>query len=132
MSDAELAALNLAVDFITWLLPTSSRFPQAHRQTITLNLLASALDLHERLEAASVAQGSSRLATLILVVDDLGKVRLYLRMAAKLSWVNQTEYLKTVQLLAELDRHLQTWIKITRGGVQDSAQMSLTSFTVSS
>ena len=114
MGEAELAILNLTVDFIAWLLPTSSQFPHAHRQTVTLHLLAAALDLHERLEAASAAQGSARLAILGLVVNDLGKVRLYLRMAEKLKWLAPGEYLKTVRLLAEIDCQLRAWIKITR------------------
>lgn len=116
MSENELAIINLSLDFLSWLLPVSQNFPVLHRQTITLNLLGAALDLHEHMEAASQAFGSARLILLSQVETDLGKIRLYLRMTEKMSWLPAGEYLKAVQKLAEVNLHLRTWSKHTQVG----------------
>ncbi len=113
MTHNEQIILNDTVDFITWLLPASHNFPRAHRQTVTLRLLGAALDLHEHLEAASLASGSARLILLNQAEQDLGKVRLYLRMAEKLGWLPPGEYLVAVNWLASIAHQRSAWATLT-------------------
>ena len=71
-----------------WLLPLTNHFPRAHRHTVTRRLTDAALDLRERLEEANL-QPAGRLTLLIQADAALSKLRLYLRLAARLGWLKR-------------------------------------------
>jgi len=79
-------------DFLSWLLPVSNNFPRAHRHSFTQRLLNSAFDLREHLESANHRKGRQRLAYLNQADEDLDRVRLYLRLAAKWGWLSPGQY----------------------------------------
>lgn len=101
-------------DFLTWLLPVTNHFPRAHRHTFTQRLLTAAFDLRERLEAANAVNGAARLALLRQADLDLGRVRLYLRLAVRWDWLSAGQYRHAAEMVAEIGRLLGGWIRVSR------------------
>jgi len=114
MPASEMPIFTRTFDFLTWLLPASNRFPRAHRFTVTQRLLDAAFDLREHLEAANHQQGLSRLNLLRQADQDLGRVRLYLRLAAHWNWLTPGQYEHAAGMLAEIGRLLGGWLKVTQ------------------
>jgi len=112
----EMPIFTRTFDFLTWLLPATNHFPRAHRHTFTQRLLDAAFDLRERLEEANYRKGSARLERLRQADESLGKVRLYLRLAARWGWLNEGQYQHVAVMVAEIGRLLGGWQKVTAGG----------------
>lgn len=113
MTTPEMPIFTRTFDFLAWLLPASNRFPRAHRFTLTQRLLNAAFDLREHLEAANARLGKERLAWLAQADADLDRVRLYLRLAAKLDWLTAGQYQHVAAMVAEIGRLLGGWKKAT-------------------
>ena len=107
----EMVIFTRTFDLLTWLLPATNHFPRAHRQTATLRLLNAAFDLRERLEAANGSRGTARLALLRQADLDLGRVRLYLRLAVKWNWLTPGQYQHAAAMLTEIGCLLGGWLK---------------------
>ncbi|MBN2549765.1 MAG: diversity-generating retroelement protein Avd [Anaerolineales bacterium] len=114
MNQAEMPIFTRTFDFLTWLLPVTNNFPRAHRQTATRRLLEAAFDLRERLETANTASGATRLLLLRQADLDLGRVRLYLRLAVKWGWLKPGQYQHAAGMTTEIGRLLGGWIKVTQ------------------
>lgn len=113
MAAKEMPIFVRTFDFLTWLLPISNRFPKPHRHTYTSRLLHTAFDLLERLEEANNRRGIERLKTLKLADEVLGKLRIYLRMAAKWGWLSEGQYQHVAAMVVEIGRLLGSWLKMT-------------------
>ena len=100
-------------DFLTWLLPVSNNFPRAHRHTVTRRLLDASFDLREHLEAANHRMGRARLAQLDLADEDLDRVRVYIRLAARWGWLSSGQYRHVAEMVAEIGRLLGGWKRVT-------------------
>jgi four helix bundle protein len=113
MTDAkqEMPIFTRTFDFLTWLLPMTNSFPRAHRFTLTQRLLQAAFDLRERLEEANYRQGKERVERLKRADEALGKVRLYLRLAAKWEWLTSGQYGHAARMIEEIGRLLGGWLK---------------------
>ena len=98
-------------DLLTWLVPHTSHFPRAHRQTFTRRLLDAAFDLREMLELANVRQGSARRAALLRADEALAKVRVYLRLAKQWGWQTEAQHGHAAGMLVEIGRLLGGWLK---------------------
>ena len=109
----EMPIFTKSFDFLSWLLPMTNHFPKIHRQTFTHRLLNAAFDLREHLEAANHVMGSKRLALLKLADQDLDRVRLYLRLAAKWNWLTPGQYQHAAVMVTEIGKLLGGWIKTT-------------------
>ncbi len=116
MSDprAEMPIFIRTFDFLAWLLPQTNKFPRAHRFTLTQRLLNAAFDMREYLEEANFRQGKARLEKLAQADQALDRVRVYLRLAAKLEWLTAGQYQHAAQMVAEIGRLLGGWKKVTR------------------
>lgn len=98
-------------DYLTWLLPMTNHFPRAHRFTLTQRLLNAAFDLRERLEEAQHRQGRGRIERLAQADEALDKVRLYMRLAYRWSWLTDGQYKHSAELLTEIGKLLGGWRK---------------------
>jgi hypothetical protein len=113
MANAEMPIFTRTFDFLTWLLPATNHFPRAHRHTFTQRLLSAAFDLREHLEAANHRHGQERLKLLHAADEDLDRVRIYVRLAAKWGWLSAGQYQHVAAMVAEIGRLLGGWHKVT-------------------
>jgi hypothetical protein len=104
-------------DFLTWLLPATNNFLRAHGHTFTQRLLDAAFDFQERIEEGNARKGQARLAQLQRADEALGKVRIYLRLAARWHWLNEGQYAHAARMFSEIGNLLGGWLKQTREGV---------------
>jgi 23S rRNA-intervening sequence protein len=107
----EMAIFTRTTDFIAWLVPMTNHFPKLHRYTVTRRLLDAAMDFLEHLVKANGRRGSERRNHLRRADDNLGKIRLYLRLAHRWQWLNDGQYKHAGRLVAELGRLLGGWMK---------------------
>lgn len=109
----EMPIFTRTFDLLTWLLPVTNNFPRAHRHTATKRLLDAAFDLREHLQAANARLGRERLGWLDLVDQDLDRLRLYLRLAARWGWLNAGQYQHAAVMVTEIGKLLGGWKKVT-------------------
>ncbi len=114
MSSPETPIFTRTFDFLTWLLPATNHFPRAHRHTFTQRLLDAAFDLREHLEAANYRRGQERLACLRAADEDLDRVRVYIRLAAKWGWLSSAQYGHVAGMTTEIGKLLGGWKKVTQ------------------
>jgi len=114
MAGQEMPIFTRSFDFLSWLLPATNDFPRAHRHTFTRRLLDAAFDLRERLEEANQRQRKARLERLEKADEALARVRLYLRLAARWSWLSEGQYEHVAKMVAEIGRLLGGWMKATK------------------
>ena len=112
MPPAEMPIFTRTFDFLAWLLPPTNQFPRAPRHTLTRRLLDAAFDLRERLEEANARQ-AQRLDRLAEADVALGRVRVYVRLTAKLGWLTTGQYEHVSLMVAEIGRLLGGWQKAT-------------------
>lgn len=112
MSHAEMPIFTRTFDFLSWLLPITNNFPRAHRHTLTKRLLDAAFDLRERLEEANQRQ-TRRLERLGEADEALARVRVYVRLAARMGWLTSGQYEHVAAMTAEIGRLLGGWQKVT-------------------
>ena len=98
-------------DMLVWLLQVTRHFPKMHRHDFTKRLLDAAFDLRERLEEANIRRGSGRIERLRLADEALARLRLYIRLAAKMGWLNGGQYQHGAAMLVEIGKLLGGWIK---------------------
>ena len=113
MTKPEMPIFTRTFDFIAWLLPATDHFPRSHRHTLTKRLLDAAFDLREHLESANHRNGPKRSAMLKAADEDLDRVRIYLRLAAKLTWLSAGQYRHVSEMVSEIGRLLGGWHKTT-------------------
>jgi four helix bundle protein len=113
MPAAEMPIFTRTFDFLTWLLPASNHFPRAHRFSFTQRLLGAAFDLRQHLEEANHRSGRERMACLQKADEDLDAVRLYLRLAARWSWLSAGQYQHVAAMTTEIGKLLGGWKKVT-------------------
>jgi four helix bundle protein len=101
-------------DFITWLMNASKNFPRSQRFIITKRLLDAGLNLQERLVDANAIQGRARMRNLDLADAELDKVRLYLRLVFRWSWISLGQYRYAALQVTEIGRLLGGWKKVTK------------------
>jgi four helix bundle protein len=111
--EAEMPIFTRTFDFLTWLLPLTEHFPRAQRFTVTARLLDAAFNLREHLEEAQHRSGKERLERLARADEELSRVRLYLRLAAKWEWVTAGQYQHAAVMVAEIGKLLGGWKKVT-------------------
>ena len=113
-SRAEMPIFAKTYDFLAWLVLLTNNFPRAQRYAVTQRLLDAALDYLERLVEANAVRGATRMKLLEAADAEMGKVRLYLRLAHHWRWITSGQYEHAGRLIAELGRLLGGWQKVTR------------------
>lgn len=101
-------------DFVTWLMAVTNHFPRSQRFLVTKRLLDAALDFQELLVDANACRGQARLGKLDQADAELDKVRLYLRLAFRWSWLSSGQYEHAAAHVTEIGRLLGGWKKVTR------------------
>ncbi len=101
-------------DLLDWLLPVTNSFPRTYRHSFTQRLLDAAFDLNERLQEANLRYGQARIERLALADEALDKLRVYLRLAARLNWLKPGQYQHVAAMVAEIGRLLGGWRKATQ------------------
>jgi four helix bundle protein len=102
-------------DFISWLIPRTMSFPRSHRFVVTKRLQDSALSFQEYLIDANRRRGRARVEQLRLADAALDKVRIYLRLALRWAWLNESQYLHVSKMVKEIGDLLGGWIKQSTG-----------------
>ena len=110
---AETPIFSRSYDFLLWLLQVTRHFPRMHRHDFTRRLLDAAFDLRERLEEANCRRGPARRERLALADEALGRVRVYVRLAARMGWLSEGQYGHAAALLVEIGKLLGAWIKVS-------------------
>lgn len=103
--------LTRTFDLLTWLLPKAETFPKTYRHTLTQRLLNAALDFQESLFHAHSQTGTTRAKHLRAADAYLNTLRLYLRLAHHLKWLNDGQYEHVSRMVAEIGRLLGGWMK---------------------
>ena len=114
MARQEMPIFTRTFDMLNWLLPATNNFPRTYRHSFTQRLLDAAFDLNERLYEANLRYGRARLERLALADEALDKLRAYLRLAARLSWLKPGQYQHVAAMVAEIGRLLGGWRKATQ------------------
>lgn len=114
----ELPLFTKTMDFIAWLTPVTQHFPRLHRQTVTRRLLDAALNFQEAILEANSRRGAARLEWLLAADAQLDKVRLYLRLAHRLTWLSPGQYDHVSHMVSELGRLLGAWHKSTQRAIE--------------
>jgi hypothetical protein len=102
-------------------LPKAGKFPRVYRHTLTQRLMEAALNLQELFFDAQVREGAGRLEQLRRADAELNKLRLYLRIAHRLRWLNDGQYRHVSTLVAEIGRMLGGWTKATARAVSPAS-----------
>ena len=95
------------------MLPATNHFPRARRHDFTRRLLDAAFDLRERLEEANLRKGPSRRERLDRADEALVRLKVYIRLASKLGWLDAGQYQHIAGIYAEVGRLLGGWQKAT-------------------
>jgi len=98
-------------DLFTWLLPHIETFPRLYRTSISQRLLAVMLDFQETLYDAHSQGGTTRQKYLRTADAHLNKIRFYMRLAHRSTWLKDGQYLHVSRLIDEIGRLLGGWIK---------------------
>lgn len=113
-ADSEQPLFVKTFDFLVWLTAATNHFPRLHRHTVTRRLLEAALSFQETILTANNLRGRARLDTLERADAELDKVRVYLRLAHRVQWLNLGQYEHAGRSVAEIGRLLGGWQKLTR------------------
>lgn len=116
MSNPEMPIFTRTFDLLTWLLPATNHFPRAHRHTVTHRLLSAAFDLRELLERANLHRGDERAKLLVDAEDALARLRVYLRLVHRWTWMSDGQYEHVSRMVVEVGRLLGGWRKATASG----------------
>jgi hypothetical protein len=109
----EMVIFTRTFDLLAWLLPMTNHFPRVFRHTFTQRLLDAAFDLRERLEEANLRKGRERYERLQRADEALVRLRLYLRLAARMEWLTTGQYQHVSAMLVEIGKLLGGWQKAT-------------------
>ncbi len=109
----EMPIFSKSYDLIVWLLEVTRHFPKIHRHDFTRRLLDAAFDFRERLEEANYRRSDARRERLRAADEALARLRLYIRLAVKMGWLNDGQYAHAAKMLTEIGKLLGGWLKAT-------------------
>ena len=107
----EMPIFSKSYELLVWLLQVTRRFPKMHRHDFTQRLLDAAFDLRERLEEANLRRAGARRERLHVADEALARLRLYVRMASRMSWLTDGQYAHGARMLNEIGKLLGGWLK---------------------
>ncbi len=107
----EMVIFSKSYDMLVWLMQVTRHFPKMHRHDFTKRLLDAGFDFRERLEEANLRRAAARRERLKLADEALAKIRLYIRIAVKMGWLNSGQYAHIAKILFEIGSLLGGWIR---------------------
>lgn len=108
---SEMVIFTRTFDFISWLIPRLNSFPRHQRFGVTKRLQDAALDFYETITEANNSRGRAREQLLRRADGHLDKIRFYLRLAVRWTWLSEGQYQHAAQMVAEIGRLLGGWQK---------------------
>jgi len=114
--NSEMPIFTRTYDFISWLIPLTLNFPRNQRFVISRRLQDAALNFQERIIEANNCRGSNRAEKLQAADAELVKIRLYLRLCERWSWISKGQYRHASVMVAEIGRLLGGWLKVSHSG----------------
>lgn len=111
MPKDEMVIFTRTYDFLSWLIPLTLNFPRPQRFVVTRRLQDAALNFQELIIEANVNKGQVRAEKLRAADAELVKVRLYLRLCEKWTWITKGQYQHASSMVAEMGRLLGGWMK---------------------
>ena len=96
-------------DLLVWLVPATTKFPREHRFVMAKAVQETALQFHERLIEAGLAQDKARQRALAQADVDLTKLRFYLRLCQDLGVITPRQYRHVAEIVTEVGRLLGGW-----------------------
>jgi hypothetical protein len=122
MRQPEMVIFTRTFDLLAWLLPATNHFPRAHRHDFTRRLLDAAFDLRERLEEANLRKGTARRERLERADEALVRLKVYVRLAVQLGWLNAGQYQHVAAVeageveLGKFNAAVRGWVEHVRHG----------------
>ena len=110
-SRKEMPIFTRTFDLMVWVLQVTNHFPRIHRHGFTKRLLDALFDLRERLEEANLRRAAARKERLHNADEALARLRLYIRLAAKMKWLTDGQYAHAAKMLTEIGKLLGGWLK---------------------
>ncbi|MBK7897498.1 MAG: diversity-generating retroelement protein Avd [Candidatus Promineifilaceae bacterium] len=98
-------------DLLTWLIPTTTKFPREQRFVLARAVQETALKFQERLIEAGMNKGADQESALQQADIDLTKLRFYLRLCQDLGFLKPNQYRFVAERVAEIGRLLGGWQK---------------------
>ena len=105
-------ALEAMYQFVRWLIPTVERFPRRQKFLLGDRIQSTALAGLERLVEATFTRSRSRLLDRVNV--DLDKLRLLLRLAKELGYLDARRYEHAARRIDEVGRLVGGWRRAHR------------------
>jgi hypothetical protein len=119
-------ALERAYQFLAWLIPTLDKFPRRQKFLLGDRIEATALDVLEGLVEATYTRHRGRLLeTANLKLD---KLRLLLRLAHELGFLDHRRYEHAARGIDEIGRLVGGWIAPVGSGSVDSTKAKQATF----
>ncbi len=109
----ETPIFSKTLELLVWLQQVSNHFPRVQRYFLTQRILETVFDLSEYLEEANHRRAKDRLDRLERADETLDKLRMYIRMVWRLSWISDSQYGHAAGMLVEVGRLLGGWKKVT-------------------
>lgn len=109
----QMPIFSKSYDMLVWLLQVTQHFPRANRHDYTKRLLDAAFDFRECLEIANLRRAAARREQLQKADEALARLRLYIRLAAKMGWLSAGQYAHVAKMQVEIGKLLGGWIKVT-------------------
>ncbi len=113
MATDQMIIFTRTYDLLTWLIPKTMSFPRSQRFVVTRRLQDAVLSFQEFIIEANRRRGRARLERLREADAALDKVRLYLRLAVRWSWLSQGQYRHVSLMVKEIGDLLGGWIRHT-------------------
>lgn len=121
----EMVILSRSFDLLAWLLPKAEQFPRVYRPTVVQRMMDAALDFQEALFDAQSQGGSTRQRHLREADAALNKLRLYLRLAHRWQWLNDSQYKHVSQTGAAARRVAESGLRRLRAYAQEAPRFCL-------
>lgn len=96
-------------DLLTWLIPTTIKFPREHRFVLARVVQETALKFQECLIEAGLGRGRSRQTALAEADVCLAKLRFYLRLCHDIHLISSRQYQHVAEMVSEVGKLLGGW-----------------------
>lgn len=96
-------------DLLTWLIPTTTKFPREQRFLLAKHVQEAALRFQEELIEAAKGPQQEKGRSLVRADVSLTKLRFYLRLCQDLGLMTPRQYQHGSEMVAEVGRLLGGW-----------------------
>ena len=94
-------------DLLTWLIPTTMKFPRSQRFVLARRVQDAAFNFYEAITAAGVSKDKRR--WLYQADIELQRLRLYIRLSHRLEFISMRQYEHVSKMVVEIGNLLGGW-----------------------